>query len=284
MGRPLFSKAFQSDPVVREPESPCPYEKWSYINAFDPDSDEFFENDQAVYEAFVDPVAAEHSEDEEEMEERDMVVIRMGNASPISSEDSLSDPDSPMAVGADDPAQYIAQAYRRQRAEAEAPVRVRLATPSISGDVQRDTSVSRDSGLINSSRDNVAILDEPASALQAHPASHDGHLELRDQFPLPPPSEPIPVPGTRSQHSASVEGLSFSSFYHQSLPLTPPSHTSFTRFSPSPPPTVSPRLYTWASRRQAYSSTGTSPFINTNARLSHTHISPVLIRARDVMA
>ncbi|KAG1734030.1 uncharacterized protein EDB91DRAFT_1251069 [Suillus paluster] len=267
MGRPLYSKAYQTDPIIREPQPPCPYQKWSYINTFDPDSDEFFENDQAVYEAFIDRVTVEHSEDEEEMEEReDMVVIRLD----ISGEDGLSDRDSPMAVGADDPAQYIAQAYRRQRVEAETPIQVRLATHSTPREVQRDTSASPES---------VTPPPRPVRPTQSHGISHGAHLEPRDEIPLPSPSAPIPVPGTRSHRSSSVEGLSFSSFYHQNSPLTPPTHhTPFNHFSPSPPPTVSPRIYTWASRRQTYSATGTSPLTNTNARMSHAHISPALVR------
>lgn len=275
MGRPLYSKAFQTEPVIREPEPPCPYQNWSHINAFDPDSDEFFESDQAVYEAFVDPVAVDHSEDEDELEESDMVVIRLD----ISGEDSLGDRDSPMAVGADDPAQYIAQAYRRQRAQAETPVPVHLATHSTPDEVQRNTSLSHESVVISSSQDNVATLDahpQPVPTIQLHHTSHRAHLEVPDELlPLPSPSAPIPVPGTRPQRSSSV---SISSFYHHSTPLTPPMrHTPFTRFSPSPSPTVSPRIYTWASRRQTFS-TGTSPLTNTHARMSHAHISPALVR------
>ena len=53
MGRPLFSR--HQTPAVRvEPEQPQPAcEKWTYWNAFDPDSEEFFKRDDAVYEAFV---------------------------------------------------------------------------------------------------------------------------------------------------------------------------------------------------------------------------------------
>jgi len=285
MGRPLFSQTFHTEPVVREPEPSCPYEKWSYVNAFDPDSDEFFENDQAVYEAFVDHVTAEQSEEEDEVEAGDMVVIRMGNASPISSEDSLSDRDSPMAVGADDPAQYIAQAYRRHLAEVEAPLRVGLAPRGISGEVQRETSVEREtpieSVVIHSLRDSLEtshVPQPPISITQADLASHPIHFEI----PLPTPSAPIPVPTPRSQRSASVEDLTFPSFYHQNSPMTPSRYSAFSRFSPSPSPTVSPRIYTWA-RRQAYSSTGTSPFTNTNARLSHAHLSPAFVRVHGVM-
>src|ERR1700692_417065 len=56
MGRPLFSTSY-STPVVRtepEPAPPTiPFEKWTHWNAFDPDSDEFFESPDAVYEAFL---------------------------------------------------------------------------------------------------------------------------------------------------------------------------------------------------------------------------------------
>ncbi|KAJ8591837.1 hypothetical protein M405DRAFT_813743 [Rhizopogon salebrosus TDB-379] len=286
MGRPFFS---QIEPVVREPEPSYPYEKWSYVNAFDPDSDEFFESDQAVYEAFVDHVTAEQSEEEDEAEAGDMVVIRMGNVSPISSEDSLSDRDSPMAVGADDPAQYIAQAYRRHLAEVETPLRVDFTLQGTSGEVRRETSVEREipveSVVIHSLRVNPETSDVPQlpiSITQADLTSHPIHLESRDEIPLPTPSAPIPVPTPRSQRSASVEDLTFPSFYHQNSPMTPPRYSAFSRFSPSPPPTVSPRIYTWA-RRQTYSSTGTSPFTNTNARLSHAHLSPALVRVHGVM-
>lgn len=111
MGRPLYSNAFRSTPAVRDPESPrC--EKWSYLNAFDPDSDEFFDDENAVYEDFIGPVTSvnpeEDEEEEEELEEeRDMLVVRMGNASPITSESSLSDSESPLAVGAEDPAHLV---------------------------------------------------------------------------------------------------------------------------------------------------------------------------------
>ncbi|KAJ3000909.1 hypothetical protein NUW54_g6715 [Trametes sanguinea] len=46
MGRPLYSSVRQ--PAVRvQPEHQYPsYEKWSYANAFDPDAEEFFENER----------------------------------------------------------------------------------------------------------------------------------------------------------------------------------------------------------------------------------------------
>jgi len=54
MGRPLFSSHQQTPAVRVEPEQPQPTcEKWTYWNAFDPDSDEFFERSDAVYEAIM---------------------------------------------------------------------------------------------------------------------------------------------------------------------------------------------------------------------------------------
>lgn len=55
MGRPLFSTLYASAaPAVRVVEAPTPtYERWSYVNAFDPDADEFFEGDNCVHEDFL---------------------------------------------------------------------------------------------------------------------------------------------------------------------------------------------------------------------------------------
>ncbi|KAF8448911.1 hypothetical protein L210DRAFT_3312167, partial [Boletus edulis BED1] len=111
MGRPLYSRTFITTPAVRDPEPPS-CERWSYLNAFDPDSDEFFDNENAVYEDFIDPGMPVNLEDEEEMEgieeeeERDMLVVRMGNVSPITSESSLSDDESPLS-DAEDPAHLV---------------------------------------------------------------------------------------------------------------------------------------------------------------------------------
>lgn len=55
MGRPLFSTLYvPAAPTVRVVEAPTPTcERWSYVNAFDPDADEFFEGDNCVYEDFL---------------------------------------------------------------------------------------------------------------------------------------------------------------------------------------------------------------------------------------
>lgn len=55
MGRPLFSTRYSpAASTVRVVEAPAPtYERWSYINAFNPDADEFFDGDNCVHEDFL---------------------------------------------------------------------------------------------------------------------------------------------------------------------------------------------------------------------------------------
>ena len=62
MGKPLYTslllarRASEGTVKPQPPKSTYPVvEKWSRWNVFDPDSDEFFEADNAVYEAFEDP-------------------------------------------------------------------------------------------------------------------------------------------------------------------------------------------------------------------------------------
>ncbi|KAH7890873.1 hypothetical protein F5I97DRAFT_1946996 [Phlebopus sp. FC_14] len=243
MGRPLFSKAFQTAPAVREPQSPQ-YEKWSYLNAFDPDSDEFFESEQAVYEAFMDPVTSGNSEDEEEGDEdRDVLVVRLGY--PASSER-----DSPMAAGADEPAHLVVDDFHdlRRMEDSEAAltdptVRVRLATRPPPGEIRWANLPSE--------------------------GDHDERLAT------PAPSAPIPVPIVRSRRADEGSALS---------PSTPPSRQTPAQFSPSPPPTSTPRIYSWA-HNPSYSNSPSagSPFTNPHARTSYAHLSPALIRIRDVV-
>ncbi|KAF9224038.1 hypothetical protein BS17DRAFT_780381 [Gyrodon lividus] len=270
MGRPLFSKAFQTTPAVREPE-PLPYQKWSYLNAFDPDSDEFFDNEHAVYEDFIDP-------GQDEKEERDMLVVRMDNASPISTETSLSDTDSPMAVGAEDPAHLVVDDFHdlrqmedREFALTDRSVRVRLAARTLPAELRWE---SRPSDVMESGR-TPHQRTSSASVNRGFIPYHD-YAQRTER--LPPPSAPIPVPVMRSRRSTSVDERAFPS------PSTPPSHqTPVAHLSMSPPPSSTPRLYSWA-RNPTYSISPptSSPFTNVHARTSYTHLSPVLIRIRDV--
>ncbi|KAH7915263.1 hypothetical protein BJ138DRAFT_147442 [Hygrophoropsis aurantiaca] len=295
MGRPLFSKAFQTAPAVREPETPCPYEKWSYLNDFDPDSDEFFESDHAVYEDCLGPAVISTSEDEEERETRDMVVIRVGNSSPTSSEESLSDRASPMADGPEDPAHLLADAFhdlRRVEQESDMPsdsgARVQLARRVVPTEVRWTT----ESGLsVARGPDDTSILgfsptrplrQSSHRSLDRGTITHHEYARRTGDSTRASNSASVPVPAIYSRRTASVdEYYAHSPSSH--TPSTPPSRQN--HFSPSPPPTVTPRLYSWSSRHSTLSSspTGTGPLTNASARMSYTHISPTLVRVRDVM-
>ena len=268
MGRPLYSRTFSDTiPAVRELE-PSSCETWSYLNAFDPDSDEFFDNENAVYEDFIGPVTPVTLEEEEDDEERDMLVVRMGYGSPITSESSLND--SPLAVGAEDPAHLIVDAFHGIRqideAESEPAVRVRLAPRAVPTEV-RWGSQTTESGR-----------SQPRRMRATRAAIRTVSFPQRDELlPVPAPSAPIPVPAISRRRSVVVDERAFPS------PSTPPRQTPVAHFSMSPPPTSTPRLYTWA-RNPTYSASPSSgsPFTNPHARTSYTHLSPALIRIRDV--
>src|SRR5262245_34997715 len=114
MGRPLYSLSYTAPAVRTEPEAgDSPYEKWTYWNAFDPDSDEFFESDNAVLEDFIDLDQTAHPAQEDvQVLNVDLVGRREGSNSSSSSEGTVSERGSPMAVGSDDdPARMLAEAY-----------------------------------------------------------------------------------------------------------------------------------------------------------------------------
>lgn len=265
MGRPLYSRTFSS-PAVRDPEPPA-CETWSYLNAFDPDSDEFFDNENTVYEDFVDPVGPviPGDEEDEDEEERDMLVVRMGNASPVTSESSLSDNESPLAAVAENPSRLAMDAFYDAResiqddsepALVEPAVRVRLAGR---GEARWGSEVFLRRGFAPDAIRN---------------ASYHSYAQ-RESLPVPAPSAPIPVPAL-SRRSIPDERVSLS-------PSTPPRQTPMAQFAMSPPPASTPRLYSWA-RNPSHSTSPSSggPFTNPHARTSYTHLSPVLIRIRDV--
>jgi hypothetical protein len=248
MGRPLFSASY-STPVVRtEPEKapPIHFEKWTRWNAFDPDSDEFFDSDDAVYEAFLDPadVSAATAEREEreasEPERLAAIIVREleenRSDSPASSEGTISGRGSPMAVGSEDPAGYRAGDYDRQM-ETETSIDVR----------PREEMVMSPLDLLNDRR----VMNMPLSPFRR-----------RGFIPRLPP------------------------------PVTPPHLPDQDDASPSPVPTVTPRLYSWSSRTPLGRGESASPspvqlqrprlgpLTNPSARMSFTHLSPAPVRVR----
>ena len=263
MGRPLYSRAFNTTPAVRDPEPPA-CERWSFLNAFDPDSDEFFDNENAVYEDFIGPVTPVSPEEEDE-EERDMLVVRMGNASPIISESSsLSDSDSPLSVAAENPARLV-DTFRDIRQIEEGDSESALVEPA----VQVRLAGRHSTGTGSLPRRGFATM-------AAVRMSHRPYPQRDEILPVPTPSAPIPVP-TFSRRSAVADDRVSPS------PSTPPRQTPMAHLSMSPPPASTPRLYSWARNpTHAASPSSGGPFTNPHARTSYTHLSPVLIRIRDV--
>lgn len=307
MGRPLFSH--HQTPAVRvEPEQPHPpCEKWTYWNAFDPDSDEFFDRDDAVYEAFVphDGIVLPHSPTV-------IDVPSSGSSSEASSSGSGSPTEDP---GRDLSTEEIDLALRR-----EADL-IRLRTTREDEILQRVAEAREafaDSGL---PIPDIPVDADPASVLRYVRgldgiSRHASTQAVRERV-LPPPSPSGPrdpslrlsatagdserVETTREQTS-SARGIPVAAPSTLSAtavtpthsipdrPTTPPhnigllttqllstpaSRSPALDASPSPPPTVTPRLYSWSSRNPAPATpVSPGPLRNRDARLSVEHIFP----------
>ena len=257
MGRPIYSQAYISAPAVRTEPPPTipPYEKWSYWNAFDPDSDEFFENE--IIEDFIDQLPAN---------EDDRLIVHMAEASDSSgsSEGGGSDRGSPMAVGSDDPARMLAEVYPEYWAG-----------------------------------QTISPLDVPSNSI---PSQYPQTF-----YPTPESDARVPPTGTRPR-SATVTVLPRLrlSATHQnptdSLPRTsrivplalttrsvPPIFPSVSPIFPSTPPSQSalpPNQRILAYLAGTPPSTPPhpgGPLTNPDARMSLAHITPTLVRVRDVV-
>ena len=122
MARSLYSQTNSAPaPVITirtELEiTPQSCEPWSSWDHFDPDSEEFFQD--AEYEAFIDP--AQYAREQLAAARADSLGDADGDAASDASESSeggvsAGNGESPMAVGADDPAVLIADIYTNHSA------------------------------------------------------------------------------------------------------------------------------------------------------------------------
>lgn len=281
MGRPIFSHTYAAaSPAVRtEPEpkvDTC--EKWSVWNRFDPDSDEFFEN--AEYEAFIDPAQlAAHS-----VEIPVLAEAEGQSDTSDSSDGGASDEGSPMAVGSDDPAVLIADAY------AEA-----YTAPSTSWE---DFTQWRTRGgpPLFAPHSPVANQSTPPFIPPSISRESSPGLEV---VPLPadePPRSPTlrravnitPIVISRIQTEATDRSPSPET---PDAPSTPPTHATplpqSSLVTPSPPPSLTPRIYSWR-RQPSASPTSPSrirgnwdgPLTNPHARMSFARIEATPVRIR----
>lgn len=227
-----------------------------------------------MYEDFIGPVTPLDADVEvEDEEDREILVVRMGNISPITSESSLSDSDSPLAAGADDPAHLVVDAFHDIRhieeADSEPAVRVRLATRTPLDEAARWGPQTTDSGRSHPRR---GFMTTPAiRSVSYHP-----YPQRDESLPVPAPSTPIPVPAVARRSSVADERP-------LSSPSTPPHQTPLVHFPMSPPPASTPRIYSWA-RNPSHSTSPSpgGPFTNPRARTSYAHLSPAFTRMRDV--
>jgi len=276
MGRPLFSAAYSTPAVRTEPEpaaSASPYEKWSRWGSFDPDSDEFFDSDDAVYEAFLDAVDLGQGDLDARAAPEPIGVLverEMERAySPVeslSSDSTVSGRESPMAEGADDPAAMVDDAYYAPR---------RLPQTAYSARTYNYTRISDYLEATQPTPPLNATSSPPAELINERRVSRNViHASPRTFIP--------PRPSTQNDTSAPVIMASASlieATMVESAPVENP--------TPSPAPTVTPRMYSWNAYQSARAIPDSptpapryrdSPLTNPNARISISHLSPAPTR------
>ena len=296
MGRPLYSTPLvrtESEPTVDD-TSPATvvYGKWTNPSDFDPDSDEFFEREDAVFEAFLDPAAVARLRGEAaananegnadpttvaEMAERlDEFIVRVAREDSSSSSSSSSDAEtisgrgSPMAASTDDEfgigSGMNANVYAALREAGwtppapSRPVRTRMTAREMHEHLSQASLQTR----------------EGTENISTSPYQGSGFIP-------PPPSSPPMQMEVEDEHLPPTR------------PVTPPHQLIAAHHAPSPsiyelpsPAPVTPRLYSWSSRtpfgRSAMTPWPTSyrahqsPLTNPGARMSFAQISSTPVR------
>lgn len=297
MGRALFSQNYSSAPTVREEPDPAttaldlPCERWSIWNQFDPDSEDFFRDAQLEY--FIDGPIDSPIEVDGVDEPPHVVVlesVRDNSSSPSTASsndndnsDALSDNDSPMAVGADDPASLLAGAYtpvdwQQRFLEAGSdprrqgrPTRVSHRGPRRIGGSRQYTGNDPNSHLRGSP---VSVFIPPAPYRTSTSSATASSAVSASNVPRSPVSRrtvsitPINIPSEPSLPSP----------VSPSTPTNPAPNviyptTTNNLVTPSPAPNTTPRIYTW-NRFPGVSASPTrdSPLTNPRARLSLSRI------------
>ncbi|PBK99682.1 hypothetical protein ARMGADRAFT_1008199 [Armillaria gallica] len=231
------------------------------VRRLDKNSDDFFED--AQYEAFIT------YEQEQEQEQSDV-----GNTPALSRESSMEDTSSPMAVGSDDPAAMLADAID----SGEWDQSLSGAAIDADADVESEHQWRRVGDLpIWTLANTRFVSDPPTSSLPPFlpPSSLRNSTtasDLDDDEPATPPRRsvtiaPITIPNEPSSSSpVTPDG-----------PLTPPNVTfSLSSLTPSPAPSVTPRVYRWTASPSQHETSG--PLTNPSARMSHARIVPARIR------
>ncbi|KAF8075129.1 proline-rich protein [Lyophyllum atratum] len=291
MGRALFSSLYTASPAVAvrtEPEYvDLDVEKWSISNRFDPESDEF--NRDAQREVFTDTEAYR-----QEREAMRALVAETGAESSESSEASDSDRGSPMAVGSDDPALLIADAYSNVDWEPRW-----LAGGTSSDWIGRRGSAAEGASdqarLLRVSRPRSATVSTgpvflPPSSLRNSTTA----TEIETEASIAPPHSPT------ARRALNITPISIPNEPSSPSPVSPlspstPTDNLYARemhsmLTPSPPPSVTPHIYTWQHRLALAVPTSplggqstAGPLTNPSARMSlaRINIAPARIRIQN---
>ncbi|EJF57210.1 hypothetical protein BD309DRAFT_456158 [Dichomitus squalens] len=280
MGRPLFSAPRQ--PVVRvepEPQHPA-VEKWTYWNAFDPDSDEFFENDDAVYEAFIDP--ADRIQLPADRTEPLAEPIDVSSSSEASSSGRGTPTEAVSDIDSDDLRATMRVNFQNLE-ETRARIMRALDLP-LARNSALDAEIDAGRGLPAEERVAylLSLLERTNSGREPGQEQRGAQLETRptrERVPTYLDWPPQDEPRSPSPEPATIVRVSVAS--PPARPATPPAQIvqatpSFA--SPSPPPSVTPRLYSWSTLSAPGPSVPASPLTNRGARMSVAHIvTPSLI-------
>lgn len=279
MGRALFSAsraATAVEPAIKtQPESQLDtFEKWSVWNRFDPDSDDFFQD--AEYEAFIDPVQLEQQR-----------LSPLGGSPTISDVGTMESSESDqhernvMAVGSDDPAILIRGSYNPVTRTWDATIDPTASDVPvwISGDISPPYASSSGSSSAASSPAQSPRLSQNSDQLGNPPF-------------IPPASFRAPSPGEQLSDATQPFRTSRHSLSPISITVgpinTPRRQDSYTMVTPSPPPSVTPRVYSW--QNHPFPAIPTSPTVirgnsdgpltNPRARMSYTRIETTPARVR----
>lgn len=279
MGRALYSLAYAvPQPAVRtEPEPEVDrVGRWSTWNRFDPDSDDFFQD--AEYEAFIDPVSVERSH----AQMSPIPIVAETTSDGLDSGDSSdSEQGSPMLV------RPVTVASINSGHQVRFPNDRGLGRPARSTALGRFASLSPvHSPVLPQNSDQLGnppfipppFFRQPSPDIILEP---ERPAAPRRGSPFRRTVNIVPINASRIQIQPATRSPSPDS---PATPATPPSpstplHQSRQMLTPSPPPSVTPRFYSW--QTHAIPSLPTSPTIirgNNRRPLARLQTSPARVR------
>ncbi|EMD39263.1 hypothetical protein CERSUDRAFT_122685 [Gelatoporia subvermispora B] len=256
MGLPLFSQRYQTPDVRVEPEPTPACEKWTHWNAFDPDSDEFFESEDAVYEAFIDPsqLPLRDSEDGEQSRSSSLppVVMRYAESSSSSSSSGRGTPtDDTQTVSVEEVNLDTRQSGWVQVGRIDEGETRRDPMPTTFVESPIEDRVYQAGEMVTQYANMYQIVATPPR--RPAPSQTPPHITAPPFIRSPtyidyasrPPTPPMHIerasrPTTPVRDNGSERGAPPSSPVTPLRPATPPREEE-----PTPPPSVTPRIYSW---------------------------------------